>query len=152
MSSLQFRSVAQNFRNPHGPGMEHFDSAATSGKDGGRSRLQGNHQSHPLFQPDQNACPTVFTTNSAITCNSLRPYPDIGSISGTATFGFGNYDAMIASLQKRMSAGLTFQAAYTYGHALANSGTTLSGSNGLYAYKSAQLQHFLFECLVGYPP
>ncbi len=49
-------------------------------------------------------------------------------IQGTATFGFGNYDAMTASLQKRLSSGLQFQAAYTYGHALANSGTTLSGS------------------------
>jgi len=38
---------------------------------------------------------------------------------------------MTAQLQKRMTKGLQFQAAYTYGHALANSGTTLSGSNGL---------------------
>ena len=38
---------------------------------------------------------------------------------------------MVASLQKRLSAGLTFQAAYTYGHALANTGTTLSGSQNL---------------------
>ena len=31
-----------------------------------------------------------------------------------------------------MTNGLQFITAYTYGHALANSGTTLSGSNGLY--------------------
>ena len=93
---------------------------------------EGNHQAHQLLQPDPNACPTVFTTNSALSCNSLRRYPDLGSISGTASFGFGNYNAMTASLQKRMSNGLQFQAAYTYGHALADSGTTLSGSSGLY--------------------
>ena len=35
-------------------------------------------------------------------------------------------------LNKRFSKGLQFTAAYTYGHALANSGTTLSGSQNLY--------------------
>jgi hypothetical protein len=35
-------------------------------------------------------------------------------------------------LQKRLSNGLQFIASYTYGHALANSGTTLSGSSGFY--------------------
>jgi hypothetical protein len=74
----------------------------------------------------------VFTTGQS--CNNYRPYQDIGSISGTASFGFGNYDAMTASLQKRMSNGLQFQSSYTWGHALANSGTTLSGSNGLYNF------------------
>ena len=39
---------------------------------------------------------------------------------------------MTASLQKRMTNGLQFRSSYTWGHALANSGTTLSGSNGLY--------------------
>jgi hypothetical protein len=39
---------------------------------------------------------------------------------------------MTLSLQKRMTDGLQFQSSYTWGHALANSGTTLSGSNGLY--------------------
>ena len=77
---------------------------------------QGNHPSHQLLQPDSNTCPNFYTTNSSITCNALRPQPDVGSVSGTATFGFGNYDAMIASLQKRMSAGLTFQAAYTWSY------------------------------------
>jgi hypothetical protein len=92
---------------------------------------EGNHQSHQLLQPDPNACPNVFTTNSAITCNALRFSPEVGSVSGTATFGYGNYNAMTASLRKRLTAGLQFQAAYTYGHALANSGTTLAGSQNL---------------------
>jgi hypothetical protein len=92
----------------------------------------GNHQSHQLLQPDPNACPNIYTASSAVTCSANRLYPDLGSISGTASFGFGNYNAMTASLQKRMTNGLQFQAAYTWSHALANSGTTLSGSNGLY--------------------
>jgi hypothetical protein len=91
---------------------------------------QGNHSSHQLLQPDFNACPNFATTNSSINCNALRPYPDIGSISGTATFGFGNYNALVAKLEQRFNNGLQFVASYTYGHALANSGTTLSGSPG----------------------
>jgi hypothetical protein len=90
----------------------------------------GNHQSHQLFQPDWNACPNFGTTDSSITCLSLRPTPYIGGISGTASFGYGNYDALTAELEKRLSKGLQFISSYTYGHVLANTGTTLSGSPG----------------------
>jgi hypothetical protein len=93
----------------------------------------GNHQSHQLFQPDPNACPNLGTTNpSQQNCDSsgLRPVPNLGGISGTASFGYGNYDALTAKLEKRLSKGLQFISSYTYGHALANTGTTLSGSPG----------------------
>ena len=36
---------------------------------------------------------------------------------------------MTAKLEKRLSKGLQFISSYTYGHALANTGTTLSGSS-----------------------
>lgn len=132
VSSLQFRSVATDFINPMVQEWNLSVQHQLPGQMVAELGYQGNHQAHQLLQPDFNACPNVFTTNSAITCNALRLQPAVGSISGTATFGIGNYNAMIASLQKRLSAGLTFQAAYTYGHALANTGTTLSGSSGLY--------------------
>jgi hypothetical protein len=132
VSSLQFREVAKNFLNP----MVQKWNVAVQQQLAGQMALevgyQGNHSSHQLLQPDFNACPNFGTTNSSINCNSLRRYPDIGSISGTATFGFGNYEALTAKLEKRFSHGLQFISSYTYGHALANSGTTLSGSNGLY--------------------
>src|SRR5262249_33125855 len=80
--------------------------------------------------------PNFGTTDSSITCNSLRPgfllNPNIGSISGTASFGYGNYHGMTAKLEKRLSKGLQFITAYTFGHALANTGTTLSGSDGFF--------------------
>jgi hypothetical protein len=131
VSSLQFRSVATNFRNPMVQEWNLSVQHELPGQMVAQVGYQGNHQAHQLLQPDPNACPNVFTTNPSITCNALRPAPDVGGIQGTATFGFGNYNAMTASLQKRFSAGLQFQAAYTYGHALANSGTTLSGSQNL---------------------
>lgn len=131
VSSLQFREVATDFDNPM---VQEWNLAVQHQLPGNMALevgYEGNHQSHQLLQPDFNACPNVYTTNPGITCNALRPNPIIGSVSGTATFGFGNYNAMTASLQKRFSHGLQFQAAYTYGHALANSGTTLAGSQGL---------------------
>jgi hypothetical protein len=131
VSSLQFREVATDFRNP----MIQKWNLAIQQELPGHMALEvgylGNHQSHQLLQPDFNACPNLGTTNSSINCNTLRLYPDIGSISGTATFGIGNYNALTAQLEKRMSSGLQFVAAYTYSHAFANSGTTLSGSPGL---------------------
>ena len=35
-------------------------------------------------------------------------FTGIGSISGTASFGFGNYHGMTAKLEKRLSNGLQF--------------------------------------------
>lgn len=132
VSSLQFRSVAQDFRNP----MVQEWNLSVQQQLPANMALEigylGNHQAHQLLQPDFNACPNVFTGNGAVNCNSLRRIPDIGAISGTATFGIGNYNALTAQLQKRYSNGLQFVGSYTYGHALANSGTTLSGSGGLY--------------------
>jgi hypothetical protein len=129
VSSLQFREVAENFDNPM---VQKWN--VTVQQDLGHDMAlevgyQGNHSSHQLFQPDDNPCPNFPTLNPNINCNSLRPYPDIGSISGTASFGYGNYHALTAKLEKRLSKGLQFITSFTYGHALANTGTTLSGSN-----------------------
>jgi Carboxypeptidase regulatory-like domain len=132
VTSLQFRSVAQNFRNPMVQKWNFAIQQQLPGQMALELGYQGNYQSHSLLQPDFNACRNFGTTDSSINCNSLRRYSDIGSISGTASFGYGNYNALTAQLNKRMTKGLQFTAAYTYGHAFANSGTTLSGSNGLY--------------------
>ncbi len=132
VTSLQFRSVAQDFRNPMVQKWNFAIQQELPGQMALEVSYVGNHSSHQLLQPDFNYCPNFGTTNTNINCNSLRRYPDIGSISGTATFGFGNYAGMTAKLEKRVSHGLQFVTAYTYGHALANSGTTLSGANGLY--------------------
>ncbi len=131
VTSLQFREVAADFDNPMVQkwnfGVQQQLTQAMSLEVG----YQGNHSSHQLLQPDFNTCPNLATLNTSINCNALRPYPDIGSISGTATWGYGNYNALVAKLEQRFSNGLQFVASYTYGHALANSGTTLSGSPGL---------------------
>jgi hypothetical protein len=129
VSSLQFREVSQDFRNP----MVQKWNIAVQQELGHQMALelgyQGNHSSHQLFQPDDNPCPNYATLDSSINCNSLRLYPDIGFISGTSSFGYGNYKAFTAKLEKHMSNGLQFISSYTLGKAMANTGTTLSGSN-----------------------
>jgi len=129
VSSLQFREVSNDFLNP----MVQKWNFAIQQDLGHQMALelgyQGNHSSHQLFQPDDNPCPNLATLNASINCNSLRAYPDIGGISGTSSFGFGNYEAATAKLEKHLSKGLEFISSFTWGHALANTGTTLSGSN-----------------------
>jgi hypothetical protein len=129
VSSLQFRSVSQDFRNPMVQKWNLTVQQELPNQMALEVGYQGNHSSHQLLQPDFNANPNLGTTAS-INSNDLRPVPEIGSISGTSSFGFGNYDAMTARLDKRFSHGLQFITSYTWGHALANSGTTLSGSSG----------------------
>ncbi len=127
---LQFRGVAVNFRNS----LVHKWNIAVQREMPWQTALEvayvGNHQAHQLFQPDPNACPNLGTNDSSINCNALRPVRFIGNISGTASFGYGNYHGMTTKLEKRLSKGLQFLTSYTYGHALANTGTTLSGSTG----------------------
>ncbi len=127
-AQLQLREIYPDFRN----GMVQKWSLAVQQELPGQMALtasyDGNHQSHQLLQPDPNASPNVGTIDPNVNGNTFRPYSDLGGVSGTASFGFGNYDALTMELQKRMTNGLQFIAAYTYGHALANSGTTLSGS------------------------
>ena len=119
--------------------------------DGSGSRLSGQPLIAPAFAAGLQRLPELRDNDSSINCNISAPVPELGSISGTASFGFGNYDALTAKLEKRFSKGLQFIASYTYGHALANSGTTLSGSSG-FGYKD-NLNYFdlLRQRGVGHP-
>ena len=127
---VSFRGVATNFRN----GLVHKWNVAVQKELPWRTALEvayvGNHQAKQLFQPDWNACYNTPST-AGISCTpDRRPTPFIGGISGTASFGYGNYHGMTAKFEKRFSNNLQFLNSYTYGHALANTGTTLSGSAG----------------------
>ena len=129
---IDFRMLATNFRNP----MVQKWNIAIQHELPGNSALElsyiGNHASHQMFFSDPNACPN--DPRPSISCDERRPYPNIGGVNATTTFGFGNYHGLAAKWEKRYSAGLTGMVSYTYGHALSNSGTTLSGSTG-FAFK-----------------
>jgi hypothetical protein len=67
--------------------------------------------------------------NQANDPRRLQPFLR-GGITQTDSFGRSAYHAMAVKLEKRYSQGLTFTGSYTWGHALADTGTTLSGSSG----------------------
>ncbi len=126
---IAFRGVYTNFRN----GMVHKWNVAVQHELPWQSAIEvayvGNHQAKQLFQPDPNAPANLGYTDGR-SRDSLRPIPKLGGISGTASFGYGNYHGVTAKYEKRYSAGLMLLTSYTYGKAYANTGTTLSGSTG----------------------
>jgi hypothetical protein len=125
---INFRSIAQNFRNP----MVHKWNFSLQREFKGGNALElayvGNHQAHQLHFSDPNACYNDPRPN--IECNVRRPVPNIAGVNYTSTFGFGRYAGLTAKWEKRFSQGLQYLVAYTWGHALATSGTPLSGSSG----------------------
>jgi hypothetical protein len=125
---ISFRDLAQDFRNT----LVHKWNFAIQRELPGQMALEvayvGNHTAHALLQPNQNTCPNSPLAN--VSCVSLEPYPNLGGLFGTASYGYGNYAGLTTTLTKRLSAGLQFLASYTYGHALSNVATTLSGSPG----------------------
>jgi len=75
---------------------------------------------NPVFSPDPGA-PVA----------PRRPLPWLNTnTSQTATFGRSNYHALTAKVEKRFSAGLQYLASYTWGHALTDVNTPLSGGPG----------------------
>jgi hypothetical protein len=125
---IAFRSVAQNFRNP----MVHKWNFAVQREFAGGNAFElsyvGNHQAHQLHFSDPNA--PFNDPRPNINATDRRKIPNIGGVNYTGTFGFGRYAGLTAKWEKRFSSGLQYLAAYTWGHALATSGTTLSGSRG----------------------
>ena len=98
---VEFRSVYQNFRSS----LVHKWNVSVQREFKGGNALElsyvGNHQSHQLLQPDPNAAFDSPIPN--LSTNSRRPYPNIGNVQGTASFGFGNYAGMTAKLERRFS-------------------------------------------------
>ncbi len=125
---ISFRSVAQNFRNPLVHKWNFSIQREFRGGNAFEVAYVGNRQAHQLFFSDPNA--PYNDPRPDINTNSRRPVPNIAGVNLTGTFGFGNYAGLTAKWEKRFSNGMQYLVAYTYGHALANSGTTLSGSAG----------------------
>ncbi len=136
---VSFRGVQSDFRNP----MVHKWNAIVQRELPGNMALEvgyeGNHQAHQLVLWNSDPCPNLgYVNNPALGCENRRivlPAPGGSSIgnglSMTSTFGYGNYAALSGKLEKRYSNGLQFITSYVWAHALANSGTPLSGSSNL---------------------
>ena len=100
---------------------------------------EGNHQSHQVILWNSDPYPNLGTFNTAISSATLQEIQpacstcqSIGNgLSMTSSFGYGNYAAGSVKVEKRFSRGLSFLTSYVWSHALANSGTPLSGSSNL---------------------
>ena len=92
----------------------------------------------PYFQKVLNSNGTVSPTQYLAGNPSLLS--DIGQISGTASIGSQDYDALQAQLQKRLSAGLQASLSYTYSKCMTNS-IGYYGQGGQAATTSAYYQN-----------
>ncbi len=92
----------------------------------------------PYFQKVLNPDGTVSPTQYLAGNPSLLA--DIGQISGTASIGNQDYDALQVVVQKRMSNGLQFSAAYTYSKCMTNNlgyyGQAGQSGQGNYYYQN----------------
>uniref|UniRef100_Q02CJ0 TonB-dependent receptor n=1 Tax=Solibacter usitatus (strain Ellin6076) TaxID=234267 RepID=Q02CJ0_SOLUE len=138
-AQIQFRGVQPDFRNPLVHKWNLIVQRELPGDMALEVGFEGNHQAHQVILGNTDTYPNLGTTNSSISADSLRyinsacaTCQSVGSgLSITVSNGFGNYAAGSAKLEKRFSHGLQFLTAYTWSHALANSGTPLSGSSNL---------------------
>ena len=135
-----FKSAAGNFfpssvsayeRNPKGATVTNY-SLAIQHDLGWKTVLDlsyvGNRSQHLQQSRDLNTLPygTRFAPGNAdpsapgrpLPDNFLRPYPGFGGIKYVENSGYGNYNALQASLNRRMSRSLQYGVAYTWSKAM----------------------------------
>ncbi len=132
-ANISFRGVEENFRTPL---VQKWNFTIQQDL-GGNSAIEfsyiGSKGTRQLINWDPNTPMNSPTPNADI--HSRRLYPWLrGGVSLTSTFGVSNYHGLATKFEKRYSSGLTLTSSYTWGHALANTGTTLSGSSGFGMY------------------
>lgn len=122
-----FRGITSNFRNP----LVHKWNFAVQQQFGKDMSFEvsyvGNRQLHSVRIWDPNTCPN--SPNPSYNCDANRPTPALGGLSYVSSFDFGRYHGMTTKFEKRYSGGLTLTSSWTWGHALSNGGTTLTGSS-----------------------
>ena len=80
--------------------------------------------------PDQNAPDGLVGPGD--NSQNDRPFPGFGGTQFDAYEGKGSYNSFQATLEKHVSSGLYFLAAYTYGHAMDDTATPLDGGANIY--------------------
>jgi hypothetical protein len=149
-AGVSMRGVQPDFRNP----LVHKWNVILQREIGWNTSLEvgyeGNHQAHQVILWNSDTYPNLGTFNTSISSGNLQQIQpacstcqSVGNgLSMTSSFGFGNYAAGSVKLEKRFSNGLQFLTSYVWSHALADSGTPLSGSSNFgplqsYNYGSA---------------
>jgi len=80
----------------------------------------GMHGSHiPVADEGLNGyCPTSVCPNGFLGLPAVQPNPALGTVLQYLSAGSSNYNGFTISLQRRLSAGLSFNANYTWSHTL----------------------------------
>ena len=99
----------------------------------------GSHGADQPFNTDLNQVPeSMLAPNDASGATNARPYPQYQGIGGYKTIGISNYHSMQASIQKRMSSGLSFNFNYTWSKFLNESDSSGQGSYfGIQTFQNA---------------
>jgi hypothetical protein len=75
----------------------------------------GSHAFDQAFSVDMNQIPEgELGPNDTVGATNVRPYPNYQAITGERWVGISNYNALQATVQKRMSYGLQFNFNYTW--------------------------------------
>ena len=90
----------------------------------------GNVSRHLQAITDQNA--PVGLVGPSDNSQTIRPFNNFGGAQYDLYEGVGSYNSLQATLEKQTSNGLYFLAAYTYSHALDDTGTPLDGGTNVY--------------------
>ena len=77
--------------------------------------------------------------NAGLTDNFLRPYQGYANITATEFVGTSNFDSLQASVKRRVTNGLQFGAAYTFGKVL---GTAGADGDGITSYFSPRFRNY----------
>ena len=79
-----------------------------------------------------------YKNTSGDQVNPLQPYPHFGGVAYTAYDGVSDYNSLQATLEKRLSSGLSFLTTYTWAHSLDDAPTPL-GSIADGGYRSLNI-------------
>jgi hypothetical protein len=120
-SQAYFQVTALHYKDPYVQEWNLTLEQALGAGFGLRVSYDGNHSTNlgtgmNIDQPMANTIGFANLPKSAI------PFPLWSEIYYNANYGFGNYNAMTASVKKRMSNGLQLQASYIYARNLSNLG------------------------------
>src|ERR1035437_666593 len=138
-AGVSMRGVQPDFRNPLVHKWNFILQREFKGDMALELGYEGNHSAHQVILWNSDPYANLGTFNTAISSANLQEIQpacstcqSVGNgLSMTSSFGFGNYSAASAKLEKRFSHGLQFMTSYVWSHALADSGTPLSGSSNL---------------------
>jgi hypothetical protein len=73
---------------------------------------------------------TAFNANNIPLGGSAKHWPTLGAVNEYAFIGSGHYNGLQTQVERRLSRGLQFTAAYTFSHAIDNSNGAFSATGG----------------------